>query len=103
MKQLDKLLWKIIHPDDERWKNYKPTSVSEMLSIGRRVTPCELLRQIYQMTDDPYIKLRCCVATTVAKSMAIELTKYLGWGWSKKVYPKNPNRDGTNEDSKTYL
>lgn len=53
---------------------------------------CELLRQIYNMTDDPEIKVRCRMATTFAKKMAMMVTEFRGAGWGRGLYPWNPDR-----------
>ena len=51
---------------------------------------CEELRCIYNKTSDPEIKLRCRVATSMAKSMSryiVKLTNNRGWFkgfWDKK-------------------
>jgi len=41
---------------------------------------CHVLRQIYKKTDDPEIKLKCRIATTMARKMTIKLGGF-GVGW----------------------
>jgi len=60
------------------YKRVDPVSDGEM---GRKryenhFTICQKLREIYAMTDDPEIKLRCRVAVAMAKRMHQALKDY---------------------------
>ncbi len=71
------------------WFSYEPEVEERMTHISKRYTPCEVLRQIYGMTDDPEIRLKLRVATTMCKSMAERIRKYEG-RWGLKRCPRNP-------------
>ena len=74
----------------DNWFSCEPEEEGRMTFISRKYTPCEVLRQIYTMTDDPEMRMKLRVATTMCKSMATRITKYEGRGWGMKIYPKNP-------------
>jgi hypothetical protein len=60
------------------YKRHEPISVEAMLK-GRyngHHTICQMLRDIYQMTDDEEIQLKCRIAMSMAKSMHERLKKY---------------------------
>ena len=48
-------------------------------------TICQELRDIYHLTKDPVIKLKCRIATAMAKGMAKKLSEYKK-GWEKEFY-----------------
>lgn len=77
---------------DNRWKNLEPISEEEMNIVGNRVTICELMRQIYNKTDDPEIKLKCRQTAGLAKKITMMLTKAKGYWWGREVYPLNPEK-----------
>jgi hypothetical protein len=79
-----------IEAEDPRWLHYEPAPEEHMSIISGRLTCCEILREIYRATDNPEIKMKCRVATTIAKSMAARITKYEGRNWGKKQYVWNP-------------
>lgn len=81
-----------VEAEDPRWVNYEPTPEDQMTFVGHRVTVCELLREIYNKTDSPEIKMKCRIASTLAKSMAARVTKYEGRNWGKAQYAWNPKR-----------
>ena len=72
-----------IEAEDPRWLHYEPAPEEHMNIISGRLTCCEILREIYRATDNPEIKMKCRVATTIAKSMAARITKYEGRNWGK--------------------
>lgn len=74
----------------DNWFKWEPELEGRMTHVSYRYTPCEVLRQIYAMTDDPEIKMKVRIASTMAKSMASRLTKHEGRGWGQKIYPRNP-------------
>lgn len=84
-----------------KWKNLKPVPEHDMEAVGDRYTVCTILREIYHKTDDPEIKLKCRMATTMAKKMAGMITEFKGRGWGKKFYPYNPNKRKENDNGNT--
>jgi hypothetical protein len=74
-----------IKPIDRKYMHYK----------GTIYTPCEVLREIYQMTDDPEIKLRCRIISRMVKVMAGKITKIDGAGWEQHFWPKKERLDET--------
>jgi hypothetical protein len=81
-----------IDETDDRWKYFEPVKESDMEMIGHRTTVCELLREIYKASDDPLVRLKCRMATSMAKLMAQMITDAKGRGWGKDYYPWNPLR-----------
>jgi len=77
---------------DDRWKNCEPVPEEEMLFVGFKYTVCEILREIYKAVDDPDIKMKCRVASGIAKKMAARVTAHEGKHWGKTFYPRNPNK-----------
>lgn len=47
-----------------------------MNRTGITYSVCEVLREIYFATDNPDIKLKCRIATSMAKAMAAKLSEY---------------------------
>jgi len=78
--------------DDPRWENFHPVTEAEMHQTGARITVCELLRQIHNESLNPIIKLKCRMATTFAKFMAIDCTRQRGKWWGREFYPWNPKK-----------
>lgn len=76
---------------DPKWLNYEPVSDEDMQHAGPYYTLCEMLREIYRKTTDPEIKMKCRVATSLAKSMAEQITKHYGRKWGRSQYVWNPN------------
>ena len=70
--------------------NTNPEMEERMVHLGKRLTPCELLRQIYGVIDDPEMKLKLRIATSMCKSMSEEITRRVGPGWGFKSFPLNP-------------
>jgi len=60
------------------YKTHKPISEEKMLNpkYAGHNTICQYLRDIYMITDDKDIKLKCRVAMNMAKSMHERLKKY---------------------------
>jgi len=60
------------------YKRVDPVSISAMTRTRYKGhhTICEMLREIYALTDDEEIKLKCRVATAMAKSMHNKLKWY---------------------------
>ena len=60
------------------YKRHKPVSVEFMLNTRYKNhhSICETLREIYTSTDDEEIKLKCRLATSMAKAMQNRLKKY---------------------------
>lgn len=79
----------------KKWKPIEPVPEEEMARISFHYTVCEILREIYRATNDPEIKLKCRMASKLAKVMAGIITKHRGRGWGKKFYPWNLNKERT--------
>jgi hypothetical protein len=62
-----------------------PCPIEYMEMKNPQNTICEVLREIYHLTDDPVIKLRLRVATTIAKKMSKKLSEY-NWNWENEFY-----------------
>ena len=62
--------------DPELIKRYPPESEERMSVQGKRYTICEILREIYNLTDSEGIKIRTRVATTMAKRIIGKLYEY---------------------------
>lgn len=64
----------------DRLKFDDPCPEEHMVGRNDRRFICHVLRQIYQMTDDPEIKLKTRIASTMAKKMSFMLQdKGIGW------------------------
>jgi len=63
----------------------EPVPESFMDQENKINTICETLRQIYHLTDNEEIKLKCRVAMTMAKKMAFKLSAYK-WDWEKGIH-----------------
>jgi hypothetical protein len=68
-----------------------------MNHIGKLLTPCELMRQVYRAIKDPDLRMKLRVATMMAKSMSFRITKHEGTGWGKAQWPRNPSYKGKSE------
>lgn len=66
----------IITPINEKHMNYN----------GKQYSLCQMLREIYQLTDDPEIKLKCRIASRMGKIMAAKISKY-ELGWEETTWP----------------
>lgn len=59
------------------YKRYAPATEQDM---DKRMkgpnTICNILREMYHMTDDPEIRLKCRVAFSMGKAMCNKLTHY---------------------------
>jgi hypothetical protein len=75
---------------NDKWMNSTPECEERMNHIGKRLTPCELMRQVYQNIKDPELRMKLRIATMQAKSMSFRITKYEGRGWGKAQWPLNP-------------
>jgi hypothetical protein len=65
------------HEVDERiLLRHPPVSKESMRQKLSLYTICELLREVYWLTDSNDIKLRCRIATTMAKKMGAKLKEY---------------------------
>lgn len=71
----------------------KPIGEKYMFYSSKRYTLCQMLREIYQLTDDPEIRLKCRIASRMAKCMATMVTEYKGIGWEESFYPLRENVD----------
>lgn len=81
-----------IDETDDRWKNFDPAKESDMDMVGHRVTVCELLREIYKSSTDPQVRIKCRMAVTMSKKMALLITETKGPRWGNEYYPWNPAR-----------
>ena len=63
-------------------RKHNPVPVSKMRKRRRegKMTICQILRNIYAMTDNEEIKMKCRIGTSMAKSMQNRLIYY------KKTY-----------------
>ena len=73
----------------EHWFHYWPETEERMFHTSRKLTTCELARQIYAKTEDPEIRLKLRILTNMSKSMAIRLKRYEG-SWGLRQCPLNP-------------
>lgn len=70
---------------------HEPVPEETMIAINSKYSICECLRDIYWSTDDPDIKLKCRVATAMAKAMdkkIRELTGDSGWYMKEEFWDK---------------
>lgn len=67
---------------------HEPIDEKQMHIISPNNSICEILRNIYWKTDDPEIKLKCRIATTMAKRMTRKLSEYKK-GWESNFWDKN--------------
>lgn len=60
------------------YKRHQPVSVEKMMNekYAGHHTICETLREIFLITEDEEIKLKCRLATSMAKSMHRKLKAY---------------------------
>lgn len=63
---------------------------------------CQVLREIYFTTDDPNTKLRCRLATAMAKAMTAKLETYKK-EWEKEFWDTNPHFSQQVGTHATYL
>jgi len=78
--------------EPEVWMNYEPVSEKEMEIISYRYTLCEVLRECYRLTDNPFIKKRLRVACAMGKSLCARITHFEGYRrWGVFQYMWNPN------------
>lgn len=64
-----------------------PSPEYEMVGKCDGRFPCHVLRQIYQMTDNEEIKLKCRIATTMVRKMSFKLSEFnINW---KHLYDEN--------------
>ncbi len=64
----------------------KPEVERRMDHTSHHLTLCQILREIYWKTDDPEIKWKCRLGTTMAKAMAKKISK-LDPNWGKDYWP----------------
>lgn len=76
----------------DKWFKIDPVPEEDMALVGGRYTICEVLREIYRSIEDSEIKMKCRIASSMAKSMAARITKYEGRNWGKLQYPLNPHK-----------
>ncbi len=59
------------------YKRHQPVSEEDMEKRMKNPnTICNILREMYHMTDDPKIRLKCRLAFSMGKSMCDKLTQY---------------------------
>lgn len=63
-----------------------PINEKHMTHNSKHYTLCQVLREIYQLTDDPEIKLKCRIASRMGKIMAAKISKY-ELGWEETTWP----------------
>jgi hypothetical protein len=71
----------------------KPINERYMIYSSKRYTICQMLREIYQLTDNPEIRLKCRIASRMSKCMAKIITEYKGEGWEDNFWPLKENAD----------
>jgi len=69
---------------------HEPVPREKMEKASPQYTICEVLREIYRLTDDEDIRYRCRVATAMAKAMNRRLCE-LNSEWSDNFFERNPN------------
>lgn len=70
-------------------RKHEPIDEEAMKWISPKNSICEVLREIYWGTKDPNIKLKCRVATSMAKAMTAKLSEYKE-GWEEGYWDDNP-------------
>ena len=70
--------------ETDNWFSYEPEDESKMSLCSRKLTPCEVIRQVYAKIDDPEIRLQLRILTTMNKSMAYRIKKHEGKWAGKK-------------------
>lgn len=62
------------------YKRVEPVPLSEIRGMkkywGKRHTICQMLREIYSLTDNEEIKMRCRLGMAMAKRMQEKLVEY---------------------------
>lgn len=77
--------------DLEAFPIAKPMPERDMNWISRRWTLCQILRELYHVTDDPELKLKIRIASTMAKAMATAISEHEPnwgrgrWPWREKI------------------
>ena len=73
------------------YKKHPPASEEDMEKrMKRNNTICNILREMYHMTDDPEIRLKCRLAFSMGKAMCEKLTQY----WETYGHRESEYRDG---------
>lgn len=67
-----------------------------MKKWGCLQSACQTLREIYALTDDPTIRLKCRIATRQCKMMASEISR---WDprWERRLWPWREPQPGDPE------
>lgn len=91
-KEIDIIIQEINKQEhkDTRWLNCEPVPETDMTFVGSWYTVCEIMREIYNSSEDPDIRFKCRVACGMAKSMAGRITQHEGKKWGREQYPWNP-------------
>lgn len=69
-------------------RKHEPVSDDQMLWVSPNNSICQVLRDIYHSTEDEEIRLKCRVATAMAKSMTAKLEDYKK-NWAEHFWDKN--------------
>lgn len=78
----------------------KPAPVTQMTQWrGRANTVCDVLRRIYNKTDDEEIKLWARIATTMTRKMDYKLAEYAG-GTAMRLTNKQRRKIGSRNKAK---
>jgi len=64
-------------------RKHEPVPDAVMQIVSHECSICETLRQIYQATEDEYIRKLARLATAQAKAMSSKLAFYHGEKWWK--------------------
>lgn len=71
-------------------RKHEPVSDEAMRWTSPNNSICQVLREIYFTTDDPDTKLRCRLATAMAKAMTAKLKAYKQ-DWEREFWDSNEN------------
>jgi hypothetical protein len=67
-------------------KELIPVGIFYMGHHGHLASACQTLREIFALTDDPVIQLKCRIATRQCKMMAGELSLH-DPTWERRLWP----------------
>jgi hypothetical protein len=76
-------------------RKHEPVPEKQMNYISHRDTICAILRDIYFATQNPEIKLKARIATSMAKSMSRKLMEYKS-DWDNDIFYNASKNDITN-------
>ena len=72
-------------------RKHDPVPESWMMHKSPQCTVCQILRDIYRLTEDKEIRLKCRIATSMAKSMDKKLAEN-NHEYAKDFYDANTSK-----------